>query len=105
MTQAVGPEHHLPVRARTADPRRKREEALDTVEGAIADYKAGKYVIIVDDEDRENEGDLTIAAEFVTGEHINFMARHARGLVCVSLTHERVDELGIPMMVPSNSDL
>jgi 3,4-dihydroxy 2-butanone 4-phosphate synthase/GTP cyclohydrolase II len=104
MTQVVGP-NPLPIRSRAADPRRKREEALATVAEAIADYRAGKYVIIVDDEDRENEGDLTIAAEFVTSEHINFMARHARGLVCVSLTHERVDELGIPMMVPSNSDL
>ncbi|MGE0059947.1 MAG: bifunctional 3,4-dihydroxy-2-butanone-4-phosphate synthase/GTP cyclohydrolase II [Dehalococcoidia bacterium] len=104
MTQAAGPQK-LPVRPRAVSPKIKREDALSTVEEAIADYRAGKYVIIVDDEDRENEGDLTIAAEFVTGEHINFMARHARGLVCVSLTHERVDELGIPMMVPSNSDL
>jgi 3,4-dihydroxy 2-butanone 4-phosphate synthase/GTP cyclohydrolase II len=104
MTQAASPEPPV-ARARREDARRRRESALNTVEEAIADYRAGKYVIIVDDEDRENEGDLTIAAEFVTGEHINFMARHARGLVCVSMTAERVDKLGLPMMVPSNSDL
>ncbi len=57
-------------------------------------------MIIVDDEDRENEGDLIMAAEFVTAEHINFMAKHGRGLICMPMTAERIDELGIPMMVP-----
>ena len=104
MTQAATPEPP-PARTRSEEARRRRESALSTVEEAIADYRAGKYVIIVDDEDRENEGDLTMASQFVTSEHINFMARHARGLVCMSLTAERVDQLGIPMMVPSNSDL
>jgi len=77
--------------------------ALATVEQAIAEYRAGRFVIIVDDERRENEGDLAIAAEKVTPEAINFMATHARGLVCVSLTAERLDYLRIPPMVHQNT--
>ena len=69
------------------------------VEEAIAEYRRGKFVIIADDEGRENEGDLTIPAECVTAETINFMARYARGLICIPLTAERVDELRLPMMV------
>ena len=79
--------------------RRRRENVMATVEEAIAEYQAGHFVIIVDDEDRENEGDLTIAAEFVTADHINFMARYGRGLICMPMTGERVEALGIPMMV------
>ena len=75
---------------------------LCSVEEAIEDFKAGKFVIIVDDEDRENEGDLTIASEFVTPEAINFMTQHARGLICVSMDHQLVDRLQLPMMVPPN---
>lgn len=70
------------------------------IEDALADYRAGKFVIIVDDEDRENEGDLAIAAEFVAPETINFMAREGCGLICLSMTGERLDALRIPMMVP-----
>ncbi len=66
---------------------------------AIADIRAGRMVVVVDDEDRENEGDLTIAAEKVTPEVINFMARYGRGLVCLPMTGERLDELRIPLMV------
>ncbi|MDA8187623.1 MAG: bifunctional 3,4-dihydroxy-2-butanone-4-phosphate synthase/GTP cyclohydrolase II [Dehalococcoidales bacterium] len=73
--------------------------SLATIEEAIADFRAGKFVIIVDDEDRENEGDLVIAAEKVTPEAINFMAKYGRGLICVPLTGQRLDELKIPMMV------
>src|SRR6202041_502 len=73
------------------------------VEDAIAAIRAGKMVIVVDDEDRENEGDLTIAAEKVTPEAINFMVRYGRGLVCLSLTPERLDELEIPLMVAKNN--
>ena len=73
------------------------------VEDAIAAIRAGKMVIVVDDEDRENEGDLTIAAEKITSEAINFMARHGRGLICLAMTPERLDELEIPLMVPRNS--
>lgn len=75
-----------------------------SVETAIADFRAGKFVIIVDDEDRENEGDLAIAAEFATPQAINFMAREGRGLICVAMTGERLDELRIPLMVPSSEN-
>ncbi|MGB1253902.1 MAG: 3,4-dihydroxy-2-butanone-4-phosphate synthase [Candidatus Promineifilaceae bacterium] len=77
---------------------------LATVESAIAAYRRGEMVIIVDDEDRENEGDVTIAAEFATPEVINFMARHACGLICVTMTGERLDKLGLPLMVPPNEN-
>jgi 3,4-dihydroxy 2-butanone 4-phosphate synthase/GTP cyclohydrolase II len=76
---------------------------MATVEEAIEEYRAGRFVIICDNEDRENEGDLTIPAEFCTAEHINFMATHGRGLICIPLTANRVEELGIPMMVEANS--
>ncbi|MBM3131930.1 MAG: bifunctional 3,4-dihydroxy-2-butanone-4-phosphate synthase/GTP cyclohydrolase II [Chloroflexi bacterium] len=76
---------------------------LATIPEAIEDLKAGKFILVVDDEGRENEGDLVIAAEKITPEAINFMAKNARGLVCVSLTAERVDELKIPMMVRHNT--
>lgn len=74
-----------------------------TIEEAIAHIRAGKFVVIVDDEDRENEGDLVVAAEKVTPEHINFMAREARGLICVPIIGRRLDELKIPMMVQDNT--
>ncbi len=76
---------------------------LSTITEAIEDIKAGKFVIIVDDEDRENEGDLVMAAEKVTAEAINFMAVNARGLICVPVIGERLDQLGIPMMVRENT--
>lgn len=76
---------------------------LATIEEAIEDYRAGRFVIIVDDEDRENEGDLVMAAQFVTPEAINFMATHARGLICVPMTGARLDALQIPLMVPENT--
>ncbi|MBI3979010.1 MAG: bifunctional 3,4-dihydroxy-2-butanone-4-phosphate synthase/GTP cyclohydrolase II [Chloroflexi bacterium] len=72
---------------------------LATIEEAIEEMRAGKFVIIVDDEDRENEGDLAIAAEEVTPEAINFMARYGRGLICLPIVGKRLDELQIPMMV------
>ena len=74
-----------------------------SIEEAIKDIRGGKMVIVVDDEDRENEGDLTMAAEKVTPEAINFMAKHGRGLICLSLTGERLDELKIPLMVAENT--
>jgi 3,4-dihydroxy 2-butanone 4-phosphate synthase/GTP cyclohydrolase II len=73
------------------------------IEDAAAALRAGKMVIIVDDEDRENEGDLTMAAEKITPEAINFMARFGRGLICLAMTPERLDELEIPLMVAQNS--
>jgi len=74
-----------------------------TVPEAIEDIKVGKFVIIVDDENRENEGDLAIAAELVTPEAINFMARHARGLICLPIIGQRLDELRVPLMVHENT--
>ncbi len=76
---------------------------FNTIEEAIQDIRKGKMVILVDDEDRENEGDLTMAAEAVTPETINFMAMHGRGLICLSLTPERVDHLQLPMMTTDNT--
>jgi 3,4-dihydroxy 2-butanone 4-phosphate synthase / GTP cyclohydrolase II len=73
-----------------------------TIEEAIEDVRAGKFVVVVDAPDRENEGDLTIAAEHVTPEAINFMATHARGLICLCLTEERCDELGLRPMTYNN---
>ena len=70
-----------------------------TIEEALEDMRQGRMVILVDDEDRENEGDLTMAAEKVTPEAINFMATHGRGLICMSLTPERLAELQVPQMV------
>jgi 3,4-dihydroxy 2-butanone 4-phosphate synthase/GTP cyclohydrolase II len=76
---------------------------LTRIEEAIAEIRAGRMVILVDDEDRENEGDLCLAAEKVTPEAINFMAREGRGLICLSLTEARADELDLPLMVRENS--
>ena len=76
---------------------------LASISEAIEDIRAGKFIIVVDDESRENEGDLAIAAEKVTPEAINFMAKHGRGLICLPITGQRLDELGIPMMVTNNT--
>lgn len=73
-----------------------------TVQEAIEEYRRGKFVIITDDEGRENEGDLCIASQFVTPDAINFMAKYGRGLICISLTHDRVEELKLPMMATDN---
>ena len=75
-------------------------KVLERVSGAIADIRAGRMVILVDDEDRENEGDLVMAAQFCTPEAVNFMAKHARGLICLTLTDAQVARLGLPMMQP-----
>ena len=79
------------------------KEGFATVEEAIQQFQAGGMVIVVDDEDRENEGDLTIAADKVTPDGINFMARYGRGLVCLSMTGDRLDELDIPLIVNENT--
>jgi 3,4-dihydroxy 2-butanone 4-phosphate synthase/GTP cyclohydrolase II len=76
---------------------------FNTIEEAIEEIRKGKMVILVDDEDRENEGDLTMAAEAVTPQAINFMAKHGRGLICLSLTPERVEHLQLPMMTTDNT--
>src|SRR5689334_10480045 len=75
-----------------------------TIEEAIKDVQEGRIVIIVDDEDRENEGDLMIAAEKVTPAAVNFMATHGRGLICLAMTGHRLDELNIPLMVADNNN-
>jgi 3,4-dihydroxy 2-butanone 4-phosphate synthase/GTP cyclohydrolase II len=79
-------------------------KGLSTIEEAIDDYRQGRFVIIIDDEERENEGDLSMAAQFVDADAINFMAKYARGFICMPMTAERVDQLGIPMMAGRNSD-
>ncbi|MEO6867903.1 MAG: bifunctional 3,4-dihydroxy-2-butanone-4-phosphate synthase/GTP cyclohydrolase II [Gaiellales bacterium] len=76
---------------------------FSTIEAAIEDYKAGKMVIIVDDEDRENEGDVCVAAEFITAEQITFMAIEARGLICMTLSPDRIDQLSLPLQAPNNT--
>ncbi len=76
---------------------------LSTIESALDDLRAGRFIVIVDDEARENEGDLCIAAEKVTPDSVNFMARFGRGLICVAMTGQRLDELQLPMMVQENT--
>jgi 3,4-dihydroxy 2-butanone 4-phosphate synthase/GTP cyclohydrolase II len=78
---------------------------LNTIEEALADIRAGRIIIVVDDEDRENEGDFICAAELVTSEMINFMATHGRGLICTPIEESRADALELPPMVPSNTAL
>src|SRR5205085_8883935 len=82
---------------------RRSKSPFARIEDAVAAIRAGRIVIVVDDEGRENEGDLMIADEKVTPQTINFMARHGRGLICLSMTPERLDELEIPLMVSQNS--
>src|SRR5213593_1006605 len=81
--------------------RRPGSHIVDTEE-ALEEIRAGRMIVLMDDEDRENEGDLCVAAERVTAEHINFMATHGRGLICLSLTEERCEQLGLSMMVKDN---
>ena len=81
----------------------KVDSPLITVEEAVAVVRAGRLIIIVDDEDRENEGDLMIAAEKATPDLVNFMTKHGRGLICLPLTRERLEELQLPLMVSENT--
>ena len=78
---------------------------LDSIESAIEDIKAGKLVIVVDDDEREDEGDFITAARNITPEVINFMTKHGRGLICVPLLDERCNELGLELMVNNNTAL
>ncbi len=75
-----------------------------TIEQAIDDLRNGKIIVVADDQDRENEGDLICAAELVTPEMVNFMATHGRGLICLALTSERCDQLGLPQMAEQNTE-
>jgi 3,4-dihydroxy 2-butanone 4-phosphate synthase / GTP cyclohydrolase II len=86
-----------------SNPPRTHEPPFTDVPGALNEIRAGRMVVVVDDEDRENEGDLTLAADFVTPEAINFMARYGRGLICLALTEERADQLRLFPMTQQNS--
>src|ERR1700739_3583737 len=81
------------------------ENAFCTVEEAVEEIRQGRMIVLVDDEDRENEGDLTLAAEKITPEAINFMAKFGRGLICLALTEQRCDELNLPLMSPINTSV
>jgi 3,4-dihydroxy 2-butanone 4-phosphate synthase/GTP cyclohydrolase II len=76
---------------------------LNTIEEAIQDIKTGKIVIVVDDADRENEGDMIMAAEKVTADSVNFFSKHARGLICVPMTKKRIEQLNLEPMVKVNT--
>ena len=82
----------------------KFEMNLNSTQEIIDDIKAGKMVIIMDDEDRENEGDILMAAQAVTAEHINFMAKYGRGLICLTLSEQRCKQLRLPLMVGDNRE-
>ncbi len=86
----------------TSEHRQGQENIFSSIEDAMEDVRQGRMIVIVDDEDRENEGDLMIASEKVTPEAINFMAKYGRGLICLALTEERTSELGLSMMVDNN---
>src|ERR671910_344227 len=83
-------------------PEKKTDSPFATAEEAIEDIRRGRMVVVCDDENRENEGDLTLAAQFATPEAVNFMATHGRGLICLALTDERCDELGLDLMAAKN---
>ena len=78
---------------------------LNTIEEAIGDFREGKFVIVVDDEDRENEGDLICAAEMITPEMVNFMLKYARGVLCAPITISRSEELDLPRQVADNTSV
>src|SRR3954466_15959155 len=80
------------------------KDCFNTIESVLADLQKGKMVVVVDDADRENEGDLLMAAQFTTPKHVNFMAQHGRGLICVPTTSERLQQLGIERMVRQNRE-
>ena len=82
----------------------KQNFVFDSVESALAEIKAGRLVVVVDDEGRENEGDLIGAAQFTTPDTINFMAVHGRGLICLAVMGDRLDQLNLPLMVTNNTE-
>jgi 3,4-dihydroxy 2-butanone 4-phosphate synthase / GTP cyclohydrolase II len=89
---------------RNSDELKELKRARKSVEQALEDFRQGRMVILVDDEDRENEGDLALAAEKVTPELINFMAKYGRGLICLALTEEKLEELNLPLMVEARDN-
>ena len=96
---------HQTSAANHANDSSPEKHALASIDEAIRQLRAGRMIVVVDDEDRENEGDLTMAAEMITPESINFMATHGRGLICLAMTGERLDELRLPPMVSDNTAL
>jgi len=92
-------------RTETGSAATQEQFEFASIEVALRELKAGRMIVVVDDEDRENEGDLTMAAEMITPEAVNFMATHGRGLICVAMTGERLDELGLAQMSPDNTAL
>src|SRR5207249_4275225 len=84
------------------EPQSTLVSSISPIPQIIDEIKAGRMVVLVDEEDRENEGDLVLAADFVTPEAINFMARYGRGLICLTLTEARCRQLDLPLMVPDN---
>src|SRR3954463_14273410 len=82
---------------------RRKKSPFAPIEDAINAIRNGQMIIVTDDEDRENEGDLTIAADKITPDAINFMAKHGRGLICMPMLEERLEELDIPLMVKENT--
>ncbi len=103
MANLGGPKGHSAGQAEAA-PAQNQDEVRERVELALADLRAGKMIILADDEDRENEGDLMVAAEKCTAEDVNFMAKYGRGLICLTLTPERALALDLPMMVPDSKN-
>ena len=94
----------MPKKNATAKKKRAPKSPFDSIESVITDIRRGKMVIVVDDEDRENEGDLIMAGEHATAKAINFMAKHGRGLICVPTSGDRLRQLGVERMVPSNQE-
>src|SRR6202047_3763581 len=84
---------------------KQKQFKFASIEDAVRDLKAGRMIVVIDDEDRENEGDLTMAADMITPEAINFMATHGRGLICLAMTGERLHHFELSPMVPSNRAL
>src|SRR5688572_3566865 len=87
----------------SAAPPRDGKSPISPVSEVIEEIRRGRMIVLMDDEDRENEGDIVVAAEKCTVEHVNFMIRHARGLICMPITEDRMQKLGLRMMVPENT--
>ena len=97
--------HTLNLKQESVEHATRNDFSFASIETAICELRAGRMVVVVDDEDRENEGDLTMAAEMITPEAINFMAAYGRGLICLAMTGERLDQLDLAPMVPNNTAL
>jgi 3,4-dihydroxy 2-butanone 4-phosphate synthase/GTP cyclohydrolase II len=97
--------HTLTLVSGDTEPVNQDQFQLASTETAIHELKAGRMIVVVDDEDRENEGDLTMAAEVITPEAVNFMATHGRGLICVAMTGQKLDQLELGQMAPNNTAL